>query len=112
MEIPVGFNRPPTMAELVARHVGQVMSDQAALQGQETIEEADDFEIDEDDPDFISKYEFDEMTPEPIDTEEPILVQPKDASTEPPTESDPSHSEVSGGSTPQDSTDPSVSPEK
>lgn len=48
MALPVGFQRPPTLAEQVARLVRGHMSDMAAADGFETFEDADDFELDED----------------------------------------------------------------
>lgn len=48
MAIPVGFQRPPTLQEQVARLVRTEVSRRAAEQGLETFEEADDFEVGDD----------------------------------------------------------------
>lgn len=63
VEVPLGYRRPPTLQEEISRIVRQQMSQQAAAEGFETFEEADDFEVD-DDPDPLSAYEMLEMAPE------------------------------------------------
>lgn len=63
VSVPAGWQRPPTMEELIRRHIRQEMSRQAADQGEETFEEADDFEVDED-PDPLSPYEIPEAPQE------------------------------------------------
>lgn len=60
--VSVGFKRPPTLQEQIQRLVRTELSDQAAAQGNETFEEADDFEVG-DDYDPKSKYEIDEHLP-------------------------------------------------
>lgn len=50
LEIPAGFARPPTLAEQIERCFRQVVSRNAAARGHETFEEANDFEVDDDDP--------------------------------------------------------------
>lgn len=45
--IPVKFQRPPTLAEQIARFMG-AQQRYAALQGEETPDEADDLEVDDD----------------------------------------------------------------
>lgn len=58
--LPVGFSRPPTLAEQVARLVrSQQMADFAAAQGLESFEEADDFDIPDDPVDPTTPYEAD-----------------------------------------------------
>jgi len=57
--LPVGLDRPPSMAELVQRYVRTALSQHAADSGHETFEEADDFDVD-DDPEIRTKYELDE----------------------------------------------------
>lgn len=56
--IPTKFSRPPTLAEQVRQLVKGAMSAQAAEQGYETFEEADDFMVG-DDYDPTSPYEMD-----------------------------------------------------
>lgn len=56
MAIPLGFKKPETLAEQIRRMVKTEMSQAAASQGQETFEEADDFDIG-DDYDPTSPYE-------------------------------------------------------
>lgn len=48
ISMPVKFQRPPTLAEQIARFMGAHERFQAQ-QGEETIEEAEDFDIEEDD---------------------------------------------------------------
>lgn len=48
MEVPLGMKRPPTLAEQVQRLVGRQLSDYAAMHGQETFAESEDFDVDED----------------------------------------------------------------
>lgn len=58
---PVGFNRPPSIREQIQSalraHLEAARSDQA-----ETLEEADDFDVD-DDPELKSPYEVDDELP-------------------------------------------------
>lgn len=56
--IPARFMRPPTLQEQVRNLVRGEMSRQAAEEGHETFEEADDFDIG-DDYDPTSPYEMD-----------------------------------------------------
>jgi len=48
MAVPVGFRRPPTLAEQVQRLVRGEMSRRAELEGKESFEEANDFDVDDD----------------------------------------------------------------
>lgn len=48
LAIPAGFRRPPTLQEQVARLVERDISARAAAVGEESWEEANDFDIDED----------------------------------------------------------------
>lgn len=63
-EIPLNFRRPPTLQEQIKMYVRRELSMQAADDGHETFEEADDFEVD-DDYDPSSPYE------ENFDVEQP-----------------------------------------
>lgn len=77
--VPAGWRPPEPLAELVQRLVRSELSRQAVAEGQESFEEADDFEVDEDPDDFVSAYEVKEMVPEPgqddatpLDTGKPV----------------------------------------
>lgn len=62
-EVPVGFHRPPSINEMIALYVRNEVSRRAAEAGYETFEEADDFDVGEEDQ-FESPYEveFDPLT--------------------------------------------------
>lgn len=73
MTMPSGFRRPETLAEQVQRLVRQSISRQAAEEGKETFEEANDFDLPDDPPDPSTPFEpfFDpvlgvELTPHDI----------------------------------------------
>lgn len=57
VEIPARFKRPETLAEQIRRVTQGALSLQAAEQGFETFEEAEDFDIDDDSFDPSSPYE-------------------------------------------------------
>lgn len=63
--MPVGFNRPPTLADQIRAMVKGELSRQASEQGLETFEDADDFDVDDDmDPSSPWELNFDqESTP-------------------------------------------------
>lgn len=61
--VPHGWERPLSLHEQIKRFIRSEMSMQAQLQGEESFEEADDFEVDED-PDPLSQYEIVEAAPE------------------------------------------------
>lgn len=61
--VPHNWNKPLSLAEQIKRFVRNELSIQAAAEGQESFEEADDFEVDED-PDPLSPYELAEAAPE------------------------------------------------
>lgn len=58
LELPVGFKKQETVAQMVQRLVRRDLSEYAERHGHETFEEADDFEID-DDPEPFTPYETD-----------------------------------------------------
>lgn len=58
--VPLGWKRPETLQETVRRLIRGAMSDQASAVGQESFEEADDFEVG-DDYDPRSPFEIDEQ---------------------------------------------------
>lgn len=55
--LPVGYERPETLQEQIARLVRNEVSEYAANRGDETFEEADDFDVD-DDLDVNTPYEM------------------------------------------------------
>lgn len=57
--VPAGFKHPPSIQDIIRRAIRQEISTSAAKQGQESFEEADDFDVD-DDPEIKSPYELDE----------------------------------------------------
>lgn len=68
VELPVGFVRPPTLQEEIMRLIRNEMSQQAAEQGYETFEEADDFDEDVDWDDKDTQYEYVDMSPDEMDS--------------------------------------------
>lgn len=75
VEVPVGFGAPESLESMIARLV-RVESTRAAETGSaETFEEADDLDMEDDDP-IASAYEVREMVPEK--PEESKLVHPPD----------------------------------
>lgn len=66
-EMPIvvpGMRQPETLAETIKRMVRVEMGKVAASQGMETFEEADDFDIPDEDGEFVSPYEIVEMDEE------------------------------------------------
>lgn len=59
MEVPHDWKRPLSLHEEIRRFVRSELSRQAEAQGEESFEEADDFDVDED-PDPLSPYEIPE----------------------------------------------------
>lgn len=60
--IPVGFHRPLTIQETIARYISSA-SAMAAANGAETFEEAEDFDVEDDyDPSSPWEREFDPVT--------------------------------------------------
>lgn len=66
MAIPAGWDRPETLQDQIKRLIRVQLSQQAADTGQETFEEADDFDVPDDEPDLLSGYEVREMASEPL----------------------------------------------
>jgi len=100
MEISPRMERPLTLQEQIDRVLRQRVSREAANQGHETFEEANDFDVEEifDSPSFMSNYEIVEdeipiMEPENLkpDTEED---ENKDINTDKPPEEKPSEENV------------------
>lgn len=57
VELPVGFKKQETVAQMVARLVRRDMSEYAARNDMETFAEADDFELEDEDFDPSTPYE-------------------------------------------------------
>lgn len=64
MAVPFGWDRPLTLAEQIKRMVRVELSREAAANELESFEEADDFDVDEDMPEFTSAYEVRDLIPE------------------------------------------------
>jgi len=64
MAPPIGFKPQPSMVEIIRKQV-QLASEEAKRQGNESLEEADDFDVG-DDPEISSPYELDEESEVPI----------------------------------------------
>lgn len=79
VEVPVGFQRPPTLQEEIRRFIRVEMSQRAQSQELESFEEADDFEIDDEVEEFTSAYEVMELRPEAGDVDASNLPAPNGA---------------------------------
>lgn len=62
--VPAGWERPLSLHDQIKRFIRAQMSQDAAAAGDETFEEADDFDIDDEDPLPVSMYEVPEAVPE------------------------------------------------
>lgn len=88
--IPIGLNRPPTLQEQIQRVLRQELSRQADAQGHETFDEADDFDVEDDDQiNPISQYEIHEMIPEEPIPPNPLPVTSQEKDLDPSPEPDP-----------------------
>jgi len=74
--VPHGWERPLSLTDQIRRMVRGELSRQAAEDGDETFEEADDFDVDED-PEPFSAYEVPEAAPE-------VLGGVRDVDADPP----------------------------
>lgn len=84
--VPVGYKAPETLAETIQRMVNN-NEYLKAWEGAESIEEADDFECDDDDVMMASPHEYTELQEEYVATREEPQNTP-----EPPKETQPSSS--------------------
>lgn len=83
--MPVGFKRPQSMTDMIRQYVRTELSKQASEQGNETWEEADDFDVGDDyDPKSPWELTFDQ---EMAISQQKAMTQEKPAET--------SHSDVS-----------------
>lgn len=105
--LPVGFERPPSIHEQIRQAIRQERFNQhIAQQGLETEEEANDFDImDDDDFDSVSPYEVMEMVEEmPVE----VAKELEEGDQEPPTkkeEEEPSASHNAGDEAPSSSSE-------
>lgn len=84
VEVPLGYTRPPSLQEEIKRFVRNELSLRAREQGVETFEEADDFDIPEEEDEFVSEYEVQEMAVEAIDVDADPPPAPKGAGSKEP----------------------------
>lgn len=87
---PVAFpvsDAPVSLSDQVRELVQVHLSNQAAKQGMETEEEADDFEVPDEEPEISSPYEFvelqDDFVPEPESTEPPAAEEAQESRESP-----------------------------
>lgn len=59
VEMPLGFQHPEPLEERIRRLIRTSVSQQAVENGAETFEEADDFDIPDDDSDPVTPFEMD-----------------------------------------------------
>jgi len=79
LALPVGFTPPETLAEQIQRLVRTNVSVAASAAGEETFEEADDFDIPDDDdaePNSVYEQEFDPVLGRAV-TPDQILNDPR-----------------------------------
>lgn len=77
VDIPAGMRRPLSLKEQIQQAIRNELSRRAAEDGEETFEEADDFEVDED-GEPVSPYEFIDLEPElgDVDADPPKSAKP------------------------------------
>lgn len=88
LEMPSGLRRPLSLHEEIRRFIRTELSQQAADNGVETFEEADDFEVDDVEPDdYLTPYTVVEMAPESLqDAPESLEGNPSLPDPIPPTQ--------------------------
>lgn len=79
--IPTRLRLPQSRTDQIRSFIRQELSNQALEQGHETFEEADDFEIDEEDSP-LSPYELHDL--EPPAPPDPVTAKPPEAAGQPP----------------------------
>lgn len=65
VEVPIQWRRPPTLQEQIKAFVRRELSMQAAEEGHETFEEADDFDVGDD---FDPSSPYEEIYDPPVDS--------------------------------------------
>lgn len=63
VEMPIGYEHPEPLESMIARMV-RLESERAGQQGLETFEEADDFDVDDDEGELVSPYQMSTMQEE------------------------------------------------
>lgn len=72
IEVPLKFQRPPTLQEQIRQMIRSESLRATLSEEAESFEEADDFDIDDEEDDILSPYEIEEwreMTPEEADAD-------------------------------------------
>lgn len=64
LAMPLGYRRPPSLAETISRMIRGEMSKVAQASGYESFEEADDFDVMDENDGFASKHEMTQMQEE------------------------------------------------
>lgn len=64
VDVPLQFKRPLTIEERIQNGIRTYMSSMAVQEGKESFEEANDFDVDDDEGDFLSQYEMTDMQAE------------------------------------------------
>lgn len=85
VELPIGFRRPETLQEMMARMIQGELARREFEQGYETFEEANDFEVDDDDPaDRVTVYQemVDEVPARVSSSAGPLIAKPSEATAE------------------------------
>lgn len=82
MAVPVRFQRPESLDQMIRRMIRTQMSVQAAQGGHESFEEAEDFDTG-DDLELRSQYEIEGDTPSGSDPQDPIPAAGADPTTPP-----------------------------
>lgn len=76
VELPLGFKRPESLNDQIRRMIRGEMSAQASAAGNETFEEANDFDVDEDDAELHgTQYEL--MADDELVLAPPVAPRPK-----------------------------------
>jgi len=81
VEVPIGRGRAESLADQIKRLVRENLSQVAAREGYETLEEADDFDIDDEEGELLTSYEVVEL---------PLVEGDKDATFDPKAPPEPS----------------------
>ncbi len=92
VEVPVGYGHPTPLRDQMKMWIREEMSLAAELEGEESFEEADDFDVDDvDEVDLASPYEMTELQEEFVDPEVSADDDPppaEDPPEEPPVDPD------------------------
>lgn len=93
IELPAGFDRPPTLQEQIQRCLRGHLSEQAQAQGMETFEESQDFDIPDDfelDPNItVHEMVGEDIRPPVPDKEEPTPAPDPEPEPDPELSPDP-----------------------